>query len=509
MSERFRITLGQINPSAGDLSGNAALVREVWQTGRTAGAQLVALPEMCLTGIAGPLMRMPAFLRDVVAHVEALAADCADGPALAIGAPWPEGDNLYNAYLILQNGKIAQRVFKHRLAADERPLFDAGPISGPFAVAGLRIGSPIGADATAPDVAETLEETGAEILLVPNAAPYRRGIMDVRFNHMVARVIETGLPLIYLNQVGGQRANVFDGASFALNPGGRLLQQSPAFDPAVTHLDLERSTEGWHVVQGDIAQQPSEIERDYHALVVGLRDHLHKNGFARAVVELSDTNAAFVAVVAADALGPENLRCVLMPAADTTEEVRDIAKAFASKLGCTFDLVPISSMQHHMQETLEPFQRDGSLEDANAALTARLRGLTLQMLCDTMKALPLSTRTKTDLGRGPNVGGNLANGYAPIRDLYQTQINEVCRWRNEHHRVWMNGPASKAIDLSACGLSPDVEALDDILKILLDEHGTAEDCVAAGHERVKVKDVAECITRQLMNQISLTPGPQL
>ncbi|MEM7521345.1 MAG: nitrilase-related carbon-nitrogen hydrolase, partial [Pseudomonadota bacterium] len=319
MADRFRITLGQMNPTVGDLSGNAAIAREVWAAGKAAGADLVALPEMFLAGYnAQDLVMKRAFQLKVMDHLNALAADCADGPALAIGAPWVEGAELFNAYLILKGGKIASRLLKHNLpnetVFDEVRVFDSGPLGGPYAVGNTRVGSPICEDAWHPEVSETLQETGAEFLLVPNGSPYYRGKMDTRMNVMVARVIETGLPLIYINMVGGQDDQIFDGASFALNPGGKLAMQMPAFDEVIHNVDLERTEEGWRVVKQPLAHFPDAWEADYRVCVQGLRDYMAKTGFKKVLLGLSGgIDSAIVATIAADALGSENVRCVMLP----------------------------------------------------------------------------------------------------------------------------------------------------------------------------------------------------
>ena len=311
MSDRFRVTLGQLNPIVGDLAGNAAKARAAWEEGRAAGADLVALPEMFITGYnAQDLWMKPAFHRAAMEHVHRLAADCADGPALAIGSPWAEGGALYNAYLILKEGRVASAQLKHHLpndtVFDELRVFDAGPLGGPYSIGTTRIGSPVCEDAWHEDVSETLAETGAEFLLVPNGSPYDRAKFDTRMTHMVARVVETGLPLIYLNMVGGQDDQVFDGASFALNPGGALARLLPAFDDVVAHIDLERGDDGWRVTEGDRAQMPDALERDYRVMVTALRDYCTKTGFGKVLLGLSGgVDSALVAAIAVDALGAD------------------------------------------------------------------------------------------------------------------------------------------------------------------------------------------------------------
>ena len=475
MTDRFRLTLGQLNPTVGDLSGNAALARKTWEAGRDAGAQMVALPEMFLTGHdAERLHHNPAFQRDVLTHLKTLAEYCADGPALALGAPWVEGTQVYNAYLILQGGKIAQRVLQH--SRGPRSHFDAGPISGPYMVNGLRIGSPIGADGWESDVAETQAETGAEFLLIPNAAPHLRGAMDRRLNHMVARVIETELPLIYLNMTGGQEEQVFDGASFALNPGGRLALQLPAFDDAIAHVNLERGPEGWQIAAGSFAPQPDAPERDYRAMVVGLRDHVAKTGSTQVLIEQAEGNdAALATAIALDALGPENVRRIAIP-----EEER------------------VHSTLHDSLAALGA----GVSTDAFAP---SLRGMMLQVLADDAGALLITPQNKTvaTMGPAPVPRGD----FNPVKDLYQSEVQSLCHWRNETHRDWMQGPAGAA--LPVLDLSPKNSALDGILRILLDDNGSVDDCVAAGYEGQTAEEVAAQIaTRPSQNNRS-APGPRL
>ncbi len=490
MTDRFRITLGQMNPTAGDLSGNAALARDAWATGRAAQAQLIALPEMFLTGAAGGLLRSPAFLRDAYAQLETLARDCADGPALAIGAPWQEGEKLYNAYLILQDGRITQRVLKHRLAADEVALFDAGPISGPYVVEGLRLGSPIGADVAEADVAETLEETGAEVLLSPHASPYRRGILDLRFNHTVARVIETGLPLIYLNQIGAEERDVCDGASFALNPGGALTRQLPAFEVAVKHVDLERGAEGWRVLPGDIAVQADETEKDYRALVLGLRDLLYKSGQRKLLLGFEgDACSALVAALAADAIGPDQLHCIHFSGTGTFDAAREQAEFTAARLGCTLDVVPLGTLQSHVGETLAAL-RKGADTPAGPASTLGLRRFLLQTLAEERGAALLDSASKTDVALG-----NPSAHFAPISDLYDSEVRALSQWRNAQYRDWMNGPAGEVVPVAILADAPHAANTDAILKLLLEEQATPADCIAAGYEEAVVQNVAQQVFR--------------
>ncbi|MBD3665855.1 NAD+ synthase [Sulfitobacter sp. TSTF-M16] len=531
MADTFRITLGQLNPTVGDLAGNAARALEAWEAGKAAGADIVALPEMFITGYnAQDLVMKKAFQLDVMTHITQLAHDCADGPALAIGAPWAEGTELFNAYLILKGGKIASRNFKHELpnetVFDEVRIFDSGPLGGPYSVGNTRVGSPICEDAWHPDVAETLAETGAEFLLVPNGSPYYRDKMDTRLNHMVARVIETGLPLIYLNMVGGQDDQIFDGATFALNPGGKLVMQLPPFDEMIHHVDLKRGPDGWRIVEQPLAPQPDAWEQDYHVMVLGLRDYMRKTGFKKVLLGLSGgIDSAIVATIAVDALGADNVRCVMLRSEYTSEGSLTDAEAVAKNLGCRYDYVPISEGRQAITNTLAPLFEGTEPGLTEENIQSRLRGLLLMALSNKFGEMLLTTGNKSEVAVGyATIYGDMSGGYNPIKDLYKTRVFETCRWRNANHRDWMVGPKGEMIpetiitkpptaelreDQKDSDSLPDYPELDAILNILVDQDGSISDCVAAGFDRDVAKKVEHLIYISEYKRFQSAPGPRL
>ena len=528
MAERFRLTLAQLDPTVGALAANAAKARAAWEAGRAAGADLVALPEMFLTGYQlQDMVRRPAFLRDSDAALMALAAETADGPPLALGAPALVEGKLYNGYVILSGGKVAARILKHHLpndeVFDEYRYFTPGPISGPYRIGPVRIGSPICEDAWYPDVAEALEESGAQILLVPNGSPYARDKKDRRMNHMVARVVETRLPLVYLNLVGGQDDQVFDGGSFVLNPGGALALQMPAFDECIEHVDFEETEEGWRAVPGRMEHWPDIWEQDYHAMVISLRDYCRKTGFGKVLLGMSGgIDSALVAAIATDALGPGNVRLVRLPSRHSSQHSLDDAAEAAGLLGVRLDTIPIEAGHAAVLETLAPLFEGTQPDITEENVQARLRGVLLMALSNKFGEMLLTTGNKSEVAVGySTIYGDMAGGYNPIKDLYKTRVFETARWRNENHRGWMMGPEGRVIPQNiiekppSAELRPDqkdedslppYEVLDEILEALIDREESIAEIVARGHDRALVERIEGLIFINEYKRFQSAPG---
>ncbi|MDP2061595.1 MAG: NAD+ synthase [Phaeovulum sp.] len=531
MTDRFRLTLAQLNPTLGALAANAAKARAAWEQARAAGADMVALPEMFLTGYqTQDLVLKPAFVADAMARMEALAAACADGPAIGIGAPFADESGLYNAWWVLQGGRVVARMLKHHRpnddVFDEVRLFDEGPISGPYRIGPLRIGTPVCEDAWYEDVAETLAETGAEVLLVPNGSPYRRGKLDLRLNVTVARVVETGLPLIYLNAVGGQDDQVFDGASFALNPGGALALQLPPFEEVIEHVDLARTPQGWRVVPGQMAAQPDAWEQDYRAMLLGLKDYLGKSGFSKVLLGLSGgVDSALVAVIAADTLGPQNVRCVMLPSEFTARDSLEDAAEVARRLGCRLDTVPIEGARGAVATALAAVMAGTTPDVTEENIQSRLRGLMLMAIANKFGEMLLTTGNKSEVAVGYcTIYGDMAGGYNPLKDLYKTRVFETCRWRNANHRAWMAAPAGEVIPPRVIDKPPTAElragqrdqdslppyeVLDAILERLVEADQSVAEVVAAGFDRATVKRVEHLLYISEWKRFQAAPGPRL
>ncbi|MFC3181193.1 NAD+ synthase [Cypionkella sinensis] len=531
MAATFRLTLAQLNPTVGAIEANVALAYDAWVQGRDAGAQMVALTEMFITGYqTQDLVMKPAFWRDAMQAVEALALRIVDGPALGVGGPcWRDGQ-LYNAYYVLEAGRIAATVLKHELpnsdVFDEKRVFASAPPQGPYRVGPLRIGSPICEDAWHSEVCETLAETGAQILLVPNGSPYHRGKPSVRTNLMVARVVETGLPLVYLNMIGGQDDQVFDGASFVLNPGGVLVAQLPQFDACITHVDFEETEDGWRALPGMMEKMPISYEADYRAMVMSLRDYLGKTGFKKVLLGLSGgIDSAIVATVAADAIGPENVRCVMLPSRYTSAHSLEDAAQVATALGCRLDTVSITAPQDAVGDALAHLFAGTQPGVTEENVQSRLRGLLLMAMSNKFGEMLLTTGNKSEMAVGYcTIYGDMNGGYNPLKDLYKTRVFDTCRWRNDNHRPWMLAPAGVVIPPRVIDKPPSAElrpdqkdedslppypVLDAILDGLVEQELSVADLVAKGFDRATVKKVEHLLYISEYKRYQSAPGTRL
>ena len=531
MAARFRLMLAQLNPTLGAIEANCAQAFAAWERARASGADMVALTEMFVSGYqTQDLVLKPAFVASAMAAVADLAARMGDGPAMGIGAPHARDGKIYNAYYILQQGRIDAVILKHDLpndgVFDEKRVFASAPPQGPYRVGPLRIGSPICEDAWHSEVCETLEESGAQILLVPNGSPYHRGKPAVRTHLMVSRVIETGLPLVYLNMIGGEDDQVFDGASFVLNPGGVLMAQLPQFEPCFTEIEFVEGPNGWRAEPGMMALIPNSYEADYTAMVMSVRDYLGKTGFKRVLLGLSGgIDSAIVAAIAADAIGPENVRCVMLPSRYTSETSLEDAAAVANALGCRLDTVPISGAQEAVGEALGDLFAGTKPDVTEENIQSRLRGLLLMAMSNKFGEMLLTTGNKSEMAVGYcTIYGDMNGGYNPLKDLYKTRVFDTCRWRNANHRPWMLAPAGELIPARVIEKPPSAElrpdqkdedslppypVLDAILDGLVEREASVADLVAEGHDRATVKRVEHLLYISEYKRFQAAPGTRL
>jgi len=539
--DRLRVTLAQINPVAGDIAGNLERAREALAVGRAAGADLVALPEMFLSGYQVlDLSVRPAFLRDCMEALEALAAETAgDAPAIGLGAPVAAGRGgdgeqlgrgVYNGWHLLEGGRLRASFHKHHRpnygVFDEKRLYLEGGAPGPVAINGCRVGFPICEDMWFPDVAETLEESGAELFIVPNGSPYDRGKVAARTSHMVARGVETGLPLVYLNLVGAQDDQVFDGGSFGLDPGGRLGFQMPFFEESIETVEIARGNDGWRLVPGRVAPEPEPAEADYRAMVVATRDYVRKSGFSRVLLGLSGgIDSALVAAIAADALGPDSLRCVRLPSKYTSQASMDDAEAVARAIGSRLDTVPIVDPVAAMESALAPLFAGHDPDVTEENIQSRLRGTILMALSNKFGELLLTTGNKSEIAVGyATLYGDMNGGYNPIKDLYKTRVFAAARWRNTVRHDWMKGPdgvviPERIIDKPpSAELRPDqkdedslppYETLDAILERLVEDDRSTAEIVAEGFDRETVMKVQQLVYVSEYKRFQSAPGAKL
>jgi len=531
MAKKFQITLAQLNPTVGDLEGNYKVAFEAWEQAQKMGSDLIAFTELFITGYnTQDLIKKPSFFKAAQDQILQLAKACRKGPAIAIGGPAYIEDKLYNAYYILADGNIANVIMKHHLpnqnVFDEKRIFDEGEISGPYQIGPIRIGSPICEDAWHSDVSETLSETGAQVLLVPNGSPYYNGKNDVRLNKMVARVVETNLPLIYLNMVGAQDDQVFDGGTFALNRGGSLAIKLPLFEEALEHIVLEETDIGWNIIKGELAKVPCDKELDYHAMVMGLRDYCKKSGFEKVVLGLSGgIDSALVAVIASDAIGSANVRSIMLPSPYTSQTSLIDATDLVENLGCKSDTLPINDSLTAIDKTLSSTFEGRKIDLTEENIQSRLRGLLLMAVSNKFGEMLLTTGNKSEVSVGySTIYGDMAGGFNPIKDLYKTKVFEISKWRNKNHRPWMKGPPGSIIPDSIITKAPTAElrpnqkdsdslpdypVLDAILTILVDEDGSTSDCLKAGYNKSDVSKVEKLLYGSEYKRFQSAPGTRL
>ncbi len=503
MTTRLAIGIAQLNAAVGDLAANTDAILRA--RAETPGADLIVTPELSVVGYPPEdLVLKPALVEAAMARIEQLAAATGDGgPGLIVGAPLAENGRLHNAAFLLDGGKIAGITRKHDLpnygTFDEKRVFSAGPLPGPLAFRGTRLGVPICEDIWTPDVTECLAETGAEILIVPNGSPFEVGKDDRRLSLAVARVTETGLPLVYLNRVGGQDELAFDGASFILNADRTLAAQLPDWEETVrlTHWTRHGFGHHWTCEKGEIAKLDDDPADIYHAMLVALRDYVNRNRFPGVVLGLSGgIDSALSAAVAVDALGADRVWCVMMPSPYTSEDSLEDAAECARLLGCRLDTIGIGPAMRAFDTMLAPLFTGKAPDTTEENIQSRIRGLSLMALSNKFGPMLLTTGNKSEMSVGyATIYGDMAGGYSVLKDVYKTTVFKLCEWRNQHVPRLSIGPRGPVMPQRVIDKPPTAELrenqkdqdslppydlLDRILIGLVENEKSARELIAEG-----------------------------
>jgi NAD+ synthase len=548
MTTHLKIALAQLNPTLGDLDGNIAKARQALSEARRLGADLVVLSELFVTGYPPEdLVLKPAFIDAAKAALEAFAVEVSgDGPAMLIGTPWPNagathadhhtGDadvadrRPHNAVALLEGGKVQALRFKADLpnygVFDEKRVFAPGPMPGPVNFKGVRLGLPICEDIWGTDVVECLSETGAEILISPNGSPFEWKKPDVRLNIAVARVVESGLPLLYLNQVGGQDELVFDGGSFVLNADGKLAVQMPAWREGIVLTEWAKTAEGWVCQDGEKAVVEEGDASAYVACMLGLRDYVDKNGFPGVVLGLSGgVDSALVAALAADALGPERVHCVMLPYRYTSQDSLADAAACAKALGVRYDTIAIAEPVEGFVSALQPLFAGRKADTAEENMQSRARGTILMAISNKFGSMLLTTGNKSEMSVGYcTIYGDMNGGFNPIKDLYKMEVYRLCAWRNAHVPAGAKGPGGIVIPTNILTKAPTAELrenqkdqdslppyeeLDDILVCLVEKEMSLPRIIARGHAADVVKKIERLLYIAEYKRRQAAPGVKI
>ena len=535
MTDRLRIALAQLNPTVGALKANLELARQALAEASAADVDILLFSELFLTGyFPDDLLFKPRFVADAIAAARDRAVATA-GTSVSVLLPsvlLDEG-GLRNAVLLCEDGEIVATRFKRELPNDdvfyEKRYFTAGPLAEPMTIKGVSIGVPICEDIWHPDVCAHLVDQGARLLLCPNGSPYWRNKDATRKRLVRDRVREDNVPMLYLNQVGGQDELVYDGASFAIEPGGRLVIQGKSWESELIVSNWQRTGDGWRCIDPHVEDLTSVNETPWRACVLGLRDYCRKNGFKDVVLGLSGgIDSAVVAAMAVDALGPEHVHCLMLPYRYTSQSSLDDARGCADYLGVRYDVVSIGDPVEAALAELQPVfgNRPQDLTEEN--IQSRMRGVYLMAVSNKLGSLLLTTGNKSEMAVGyATIYGDMNGGFNPIKDLLKMRVYELAAWRNANLPGDCLGPGGMVIPQSIIDKAPSAELrpnqtdqdslppypiLDEILEGLVEQELSVAEIVRNGagrFDRALVKRIEKLLNIAEYKRRQSAPGVKI
>ena len=527
----LKICLAQLNPTLGDLEYNTEKALAVVFKAKKRNVDLVVFPEMFVSGYQlQDLVLKEQFLSDVKLCLKEMCDKVSEGPTVLIGAPEIENGKIYNSYFCMDHGSISVAARKYHLPNtdifDERRYFNKDSLAKPIKVLGINVGTPICEDIWYPDVIEYMVKEGARIIISPNGSPYSRGKVQLRHKLAALRAKENKIPLIYLNLVGGQDDQVFDGGSFVVGKNGKILYAMPQFEEATSIVEFNNGI--IHNLDGEVTSNiiQNENSQDYRAMCLALEDYVKKSGFSKVLIGLSGgIDSALVTAIAVDALGAENVLCVRLPSIYSSEGSLIDAEAMTEILGCRLDTVAIGDINEEILRALNPLFEGTKNGLAEENIQARIRGLLLMAMSNKFNCMLLTTGNKSEVAVGySTIYGDMAGGYNPIKDLYKTRVYNISKWRNKNHLSWMQGPKGIVIPNTIINKAPSAELrpdqkdqdslppyslLDAILEGLIEEDLSVGDLVNRGFDKETVKAIESLIYGSEHKRYQAAPGVHL
>ena len=516
------IALAQINPIVGDIDGNRRKIEQAYGQAKKDGAALVIFPEMCLSGYPPlDLIQRPDIWHKCAGATEDLAKLTLNGPAMVFGGPAYENHHLYNAAFWCDEGRVMHRQFKHSLpnygVFDEKRYFTAGPLPSVFTWRGLKIGLLICEDLWTPHVPLYLLAGQPDLLITINGSPFEVDKVFERLALAASYATLANIPFIYVNQVGGQDELVFDGDSFAVNGKGEVILHGGYFKESLTILTTPHRAVKHHTLTREAAM--------YEALVLGLRDYVQKNGFSDVCLGLSGgIDSALCLAIAVDALGPAHVHSLMMASPYTAKLSKKDAKLLAKKLGVTHQEIALKSLMQNMDKIFTGLFAETTKDLTAQNVQPRLRGTILMGLSNQTGALLLACGNKSELATGyATLYGDMCGAYAPLKDVYKTDVYRLVEYRNQHYQPGWLGPKGTIFQKSLLEKDPSAElkdnqkdqdslppypVLDAILHELI-ERNLPPASVEVGTDSAVVERVYKLLKTSEYKRFQAAPGPKV
>jgi NAD+ synthase len=529
---QINIALVQENPIVGNVEHNFNLILKARNDTNSENADLIVFSELFMSGYPPEdLVLRYSFLDEIDTYLKLLVEETKKpGPAILVGLPVRDKNQIFNSVVLIDNGKIISTQHKCHLpnydVFDEERIFNKGNLPGPINFRGLKIGVAICEDIWHEDVVECLAETGAELLIVLNGSPYNREKQDLRTNVAMQRVVESGLGLIYVNQIGGQDELVFDGGSFVINPDYSMPVKLPNFVSNIQSTLWTKDDDRWlckTVVQQTDTEELVDI---YSACVIGLRDYVQKNKFKEVLIGLSGgIDSAIVSSIAVDALGSENVQCVMLPSKYTSKESLADAIECAQNLGINPDEISIEKMVDAAEDQLNPFFEGTNKDITEENIQSRIRAVLLMALSNKFNKLLLTTGNKSEMAVGyATLYGDMSGAFNPIKDVYKTEVYKIAEMRNNNKPEFCLGPKHEVIPKNIITKAPTAElrdnqtdqdslpeydVLDDILFKLIEEEISVKDIIKSGHDKQWVTKIQNLLYISEYKRRQAPPGVKI